>query len=65
MRIMYEYVLLIQKYLEKPRNDLEKRLLKRPNSKIEKIINKYDQSLLEKYCYIEKVLEKELNEDDQ
>lgn len=65
MRLMYEYVLLIQKYLEKPRNDLEKRLLKRPNSHIERLVHKYDESLLEKYCYIEKLLEKELNEDDE
>lgn len=64
MRLMYEYVLLIQKYLEKPRNNLEKRLLKKPNRYIAKMVHKYDQSLLEKYCYIEKILEKELNEDE-
>ncbi len=65
MKLMYEYVLLIQKYLENPRNDLEKRLQKHPNSHIKKMVHKYDQSLLEKYCYIEKILEKELTEDKE
>lgn len=56
------YVQKINELLEKPRNELEKKYCNKNNKKINGIIKQYDETLLEKYKYIEKLMEEELSE---
>ncbi len=62
MKLLEQYVLLVNNYLEKPRN---KYLEKRKSKKYAKIVKKYDQALLDKYRYIEKLLDEGLKEEDK
>ena len=56
------YISQLHELLEKPRNELEKKYINRKNKKIDKVIKEYDKTLLEKYRYIEKVMDEELSE---
>lgn len=56
------YIKQVHELLEKPRNELEKKYCNKNNKKIKKVIKQYDESLLEKYKYIEKLMEEELSE---
>ena len=60
MRDINNYVLQVINLIELPRKDLYNRKYK--NKKIQQIIQKYDELLLDKYKYIEKMLEEELDE---
>lgn len=60
MRDINNYVLQVINLIELPRKDLYNKKFK--NKKIQQIIQKYDELLLDKYKYIEKMLEEELDE---
>lgn len=62
MRAIEQYVLYIQNNIEKQRNKISYKLLKRKNEKFQELEKKYDELLLEKYCFIEKYIDEELNE---
>lgn len=55
MNSINEYVLLIRRLLEEPRNEL----IKKDYNKYEEIINEYDKELLLRYKKIEKMLNEE------
>ena len=61
MKLIEEYVMYIQEIVEKQRNKLSYKLLKKNNKKLKELERKYDKLLLEKYCFIEKYIEDELN----
>lgn len=56
------YVSIINDLLEKPRYELEKKYYYSKNKMIKKVLRKYDETLLEKYKYIEKMIKEELSE---
>lgn len=65
MKLIEHYVLLINKYLEEPRNNLIKKEKKFILKKHQSLIKKYDQALLEKYCYLEKLIDIQLEEEEE
>lgn len=60
MKDIDNYVLSVIKLIELPRNNLYKKKYK--IKKVRNLIKKYDETLLDKYKYIEKLLEEELHE---
>jgi len=58
MNSINEYVLLIRRLLEEPRNEL----IKKDYNKYEEIINEYDKELLLRYKKIEKMLNEEMED---
>ncbi len=63
MKLLEYYVNLINNHLENPRKKLSLNRSIFFRKKREDIIKEYDKMLLEKYCYLEKLLDEELKED--
>ena len=59
-----KYVLIINKLLVAPKKELEKKKEKKNNKRIENLVKKYDKTLLDKYRYIEKMIDEELLNDE-
>lgn len=59
-----KYALIIQKLLATPKKELEKSLEEKYNKKVEELVKKYDEILLDKYTYIEKMIDEELLNDE-
>lgn len=63
MKILETYVRLVDELLEKPRNNIDRKVIKSKNKKYEELSLKYDKLLLEKYRHIEKLLDEECQKD--
>lgn len=60
--MLREYVFKVHELLEKPRNELERKYANKKDKRMEELIRKYDEALMEKYKYIEKLMAEELSD---
>lgn len=60
MKVVDQYVNVVNKVLDEPRKELVRKQMEKPNRNLQKLIDKYDRELFEQYKHIEKLLDEEL-----